>query len=184
MAQIVQAIEERQVDIRSAFALFDTNSDGFVSPREFRHALLQMRLGITDEDIAGLLRRLDVNADGLVSYEEFLVQAFRCAKDPSFASVGPALVEHFASMGRFNAGGSKALWQAAGQVLRDRGLQFQQAFAFIDVDRNGWASRRQLEDGFRALQLGIEGANVERMVQDVGDGYMNLHEFISRLSAQ
>jgi len=180
LRKIAQACERSGVDIRSAFRAFDANGDGFISPQEFKHALSQLKVGASDEDVAWLLSRLDLNADGMVSYEEFLARHFNAAQDPRVANVGPAFVEHFAG----HDAAAQSLWQRVARVFRDRGVPLRQAFALFDADGDGIISRQDLLEAFRLMHLGLSDGDVERMMKDIDineDGKVSIHEFINRL---
>lgn len=180
LRRIAQACEKRGVDIRSAFHAFDANGDGFLSPPEFRHALTQLRLGLSDDEMAWMLSRLDINADGMVSYEEFLTHLFRSAHDPSMARVGTAFVEHFAARDE----SARTLWQKVASAFRDRGVPLRQVFALFDRDGDGVISREELFDAFKLMQLGLSEVDAERLMRDIDvneDGQVSIHEFANRL---
>jgi len=180
LRRIAHACEKRGIDVRSAFHAFDANGDGFLSPPEFRHALTQLRLGLSDDELAWLLSRLDINADGMVSYEEFLTHLFRSAHDPSIARVGPAFVEHFATRDE----SARTMWQKVAQAFRDRGVPLRQVFALFDGDGDGVISREELFDAFKLMQLGLSEVDAEHLMRDIDvneDGQVSIHEFANRL---
>ena len=64
--------DERQ-EMVAAFKLFDLNGDGFVTAFELGQALVQMgETHITQQDAARMIAQVDKNADGKLSYEEFV----------------------------------------------------------------------------------------------------------------
>ena len=74
--QIVNTLYEYRIELAAAFEKFDLNHSGMVSREEFRIGLqaLTGAIGspITDVQADELLRTLDKNKDGYLSYEEFL----------------------------------------------------------------------------------------------------------------
>jgi calmodulin len=178
--RIAQACDQRKLDVRGAFRAFDTNGDGFVSPQEFKNAVAQLGLGLSGDEADALLAHLDTDNDGMVSYEEFLTQLFRAARDPSLARLGPAFVEHFAAYDE----GACALWQRIARAFRDRGVPLRQVFELFDADRDGVISRQELSEAFQLMRLGLSGSDVDRLLRDIDvnqDGRVNIHEFINRL---
>eukprot|EP00927_Polykrikos_kofoidii_P073375 TRINITY_DN69414_c0_g1_i1.p1 TRINITY_DN69414_c0_g1~~TRINITY_DN69414_c0_g1_i1.p1 ORF type:complete len:741 (+),score=115.60 TRINITY_DN69414_c0_g1_i1:100-2223(+) len=180
LRRIALACETRCLDIRTAFKTFDTDGNGFISKHEIRQAIVQLRLGLSDVDIADLSERLDTNSDGLVSYEEFLTQMFKAARDPLVAGVGPAMIEHLAAKDDV----AQALWMRVSKSFRDRGVPLAQAFNLFDVDGNGVISRAELADAFRLMRLGLNDEDVDRLLRNVDanqDGCVSVQELVSRL---
>ena len=59
-------------NLRRAFALFDRNGDGTISQREFRQGWLTLNLGLTYDEIDDLMKIVDTDKDGAISYDEFI----------------------------------------------------------------------------------------------------------------
>jgi len=180
LRKITQACDRSGVDIRSAFQAFDANQRGFISPQEFRDALSRLKIGASDEEVSMLLARLDTNADGMVSYEEFLMNNFQAARDPRSANVGAAFVEHFSG---YDAA-ARALWQRVARAFRDRGVPLGHVFKMFDVDKDDFISRQDLLKAFQAMNLGLSDSDVERLLRDIDaneDGKVSFHEFVNRL---
>jgi hypothetical protein len=55
----------------------DTDSSGQLSRKEFKEALKAAELGLTRKDINLILSQIDVDRNGLVSYEEFIPVCFQ-----------------------------------------------------------------------------------------------------------
>ncbi|THF95913.1 hypothetical protein TEA_017263 [Camellia sinensis var. sinensis] len=68
-------IEERdeEEDMREAFNVFDQNGDGFITVDELRSVLqsLGLKQGRTLEDCKMMIKKVDVDGDGMVNYKEF-----------------------------------------------------------------------------------------------------------------
>ena len=59
-------------EIRSAFRVFDKESNGFISATELRHVLMGVGEPLTEEEMEELIRNAEVDGDGQVNYEEFV----------------------------------------------------------------------------------------------------------------
>ncbi|KJH53393.1 EF hand [Dictyocaulus viviparus] len=66
-----------------AFLDFDTNRDGWISPKEFQRAMESQKM-YTVEDITYLMMCTDVNNDGKVDYMEFTERFHNPARDIGF----------------------------------------------------------------------------------------------------
>ena len=71
-------MEFTEKEVQDAFAFIDLNHNSFISAGEIRHILICMGELITDEEIDEMIRMVDLDGDGQVSYEEF----HRMAMDP------------------------------------------------------------------------------------------------------
>lgn len=58
--------------IKKMFKQFDTNGDGGLTVEELRNGLRSLECGITDEEMDEMLRDADTDADGRISYDEFI----------------------------------------------------------------------------------------------------------------
>ncbi|CAF0745111.1 unnamed protein product, partial [Didymodactylos carnosus] len=66
-----------------AFQEFDTNNDGFISPKEFRRAMEAQKM-YTTQDIDYILMCVDTNQDGKIDFMEFTERFHNPAKDIGF----------------------------------------------------------------------------------------------------
>lgn len=57
--------------VQKAFRSFDADKSGALSPEEFRHAIANMGVFLTDPDFRDLCAQYDDNGDGMISYDEF-----------------------------------------------------------------------------------------------------------------
>ncbi|KAL0355161.1 UNVERIFIED_CONTAM: Calcium-binding allergen Ole e 8 [Sesamum radiatum] len=58
-------------ELREAFELYDQNHDGKISAAELQKTLLRLGERCSVEDCAGMIKPVDANGDGYVSFEEF-----------------------------------------------------------------------------------------------------------------
>jgi Ca2+-binding EF-hand superfamily protein len=55
-----------------AFSHCDSQQNGYLSAEDFRRVLLENQVYVTDAELKALVARYDTNADGRVSYSEFV----------------------------------------------------------------------------------------------------------------
>lgn len=63
------------------FGQIDTDGSGLISSKEFYKAMKLISLGLTDQEIDKIMKRIDADNDGNISYLEFVAK-FR--DDPIF----------------------------------------------------------------------------------------------------
>ena len=65
------SIEEQT---RLAFQVYDIDGDGFISPAELRNVMPSFEVGqpLTDEKVAEIFSKADIDKDGNINYEEFV----------------------------------------------------------------------------------------------------------------
>ncbi|KAL3517893.1 hypothetical protein ACH5RR_020482 [Cinchona calisaya] len=64
---------DEEEDMREAFNVFDQNGDGFITVEELRSVLssLGLKQGRTLDDCKLMIKKVDVDGDGMVNYREF-----------------------------------------------------------------------------------------------------------------
>ncbi|RLN96218.1 hypothetical protein BBJ28_00022138, partial [Nothophytophthora sp. Chile5] len=156
-----------------AFALFDTDSDGFLSRTEFIQALRSLGTVFTDlsdADLALLGDAMDADHDGQIAYREFAT--FVGTNDPEAAEI------------------STRQWreQIKRVILRamDKGIRVHHVFAQMDVSGDGTLSLKEFERGLQ--QLGLHSEKNQRLVRDLlaeldsdHDGTISYTEFLASL---
>ncbi|XP_008793959.1 calmodulin-like protein 3 [Phoenix dactylifera] len=65
--------EEREMELREAFDVFDGNGDGLITVEELGLVLasLGLKRGATAEDCRDMIRKVDMDGDGMVNFGEF-----------------------------------------------------------------------------------------------------------------
>mmetsp|Transcript_19487 Transcript_19487/g.45549 ORF Transcript_19487/g.45549 Transcript_19487/m.45549 type:complete len:80 (-) Transcript_19487:87-326(-) len=58
-------------DIREAFGTFDRDGNGFIGASDIHHTYLSISENLSDDEVDELIRMVDRDGDGQVSYEEF-----------------------------------------------------------------------------------------------------------------
>mmetsp|Transcript_3029 Transcript_3029/g.8455 ORF Transcript_3029/g.8455 Transcript_3029/m.8455 type:complete len:183 (+) Transcript_3029:194-742(+) len=57
--------------VREAFEVFDTSGDGLIQPSEIQRIMMNVGEPVTLDDIEEVVKKADLDNDGVVSYDEF-----------------------------------------------------------------------------------------------------------------
>ncbi|OIW03194.1 hypothetical protein TanjilG_11831 [Lupinus angustifolius] len=71
--QTIMDEKDEDEDMKEAFNVFDQNGDGFITGEELSAVLssLGLKYGKTLEDCKNMIKKVDVDGDGMVSFKEF-----------------------------------------------------------------------------------------------------------------
>lgn len=64
---------DSEEEIREAFRVFDKDGNGFISAAELRHVMTNLGEKLTDEEVDEMIREADIDGDGQVNYEGYLI---------------------------------------------------------------------------------------------------------------
>ncbi|KDP30251.1 hypothetical protein JCGZ_17033 [Jatropha curcas] len=145
-------------DLKSVFATFDKNGDGFITKQELRDSLKNIKIFMTEKEIEEMVAKVDSNGDGFIDYEEF---CFLCESIVGGEGVTRSVEDE----------GDNAV-----EII------LKEAFDVFDRNKDGRISGEEL--GSVLCSLGLkEGTKVEdckemiRQVDMDGDGMVNFDEF-------
>ncbi|KAL7737795.1 hypothetical protein ACLKA6_006183 [Drosophila palustris] len=62
----------KEENLMIAFKLFDRDEDGFISPIELRNVMYNLGERCTEEEFNDMMREIDLDNDGKISYQEFV----------------------------------------------------------------------------------------------------------------
>lgn len=143
--RVRQRIKEKNLSARNAFAAFDENSDGMISPAEFVKTFKIMDLGLTEDEIIRLMGYFDPRKTGTINYRIF------CDKiqDPSSSR---GFIERKSSM---KPGWEEAVIAQVRNRIREKNLSLRQAFAAFDENLDGMVSANEFIKAFKAMELGL-----------------------------
>lgn len=166
-----RSTDNKKVELRSVFATFDKNNDGYITKQELKDSLNSIGMDMTESDIADMVRKVDSNGDGLIDLEEF------CESFDSLMGRGETNQE---------AQGRDVNDDEAEEVNREEDLK--EAFAVFDGNKDGLITVEEL--GLVLSSLGFkEGKKLEdcmemiRKVDADGDGMVNFDEFKTMMNA-
>lgn len=71
---------ETKQEMMEIFKLFDLDNDGSITPDELKHAMNQQGLAPSDDELHRMIADVDLNGNGKVEFEEFLVMMSRKTK--------------------------------------------------------------------------------------------------------
>ncbi|PKU71843.1 calmodulin-1-like [Dendrobium catenatum] len=60
--------------LRDAFNMFDKDQDGFISAAELGQVMANLGQKLTDEELNEMISQIDLDGDGQISYDEFVVK--------------------------------------------------------------------------------------------------------------
>ncbi|XP_011020172.1 PREDICTED: calmodulin-like protein 3 isoform X2 [Populus euphratica] len=147
-----------KAELKSVFATFDKNGDGFITKQELRESFKNIRIFMTEKEVEEMVVKVDTNGDGLIDFEEFCILC--------------------KAIGFRDQGGDDEK-----EGRQDGGEEdLKEAFDVFDKDKDGLISVEEL--GLMLCSLGLkEGGRVEdckemiRKVDMDGDGMVNFDEF-------
>lgn len=100
-------------EILEAFRAFDLDKNNFIGAAEIRHILINIGEQVTDEEVDEMIRMVDKDGDGQVSWEEFYEMVTGGKKPPSSLGIG-------GGVGDRPGTGSKALVPTGQNVVQQR----------------------------------------------------------------
>ena len=72
MARKTKGIENEN-EFLDAFKVFDRDGNGLISATELRHVITNTGDTLTDEQVDEMIREADIDGDGHINYEEFVL---------------------------------------------------------------------------------------------------------------
>lgn len=151
------------VELRSVFATFDKNDDGYITKQELRESLKNIGISVEERDVEDMVQKVDSNGDGLIDLDEFY-----------------KLFDSISGLDREKQGSEEA-----GEG-RDGDLK--EAFDVFDGNKDGLITVEEL--GLVLSSLGFtEGKkfdDCQEMIRKVdvdGDGMVNFDEFKMMMKA-
>lgn len=83
LALMTKRVNDRdsRANINKIFYLFDDERTGFISVKNLRRIADELGENVSNEELEELIKRADVDQDGLVSEEEFYIILTRKVKD-------------------------------------------------------------------------------------------------------
>ena len=73
--------DEQRKDLQDIFDQFDKDKDGKISWKELANAMESMGQNPTDEEINEMMREVDLNQDGKIDFDEFMILMTKSSPD-------------------------------------------------------------------------------------------------------
>ncbi|KAL4239135.1 hypothetical protein ACF0H5_003837 [Mactra antiquata] len=73
MARRADDNTDTEEELKQAFAVFDKDKSGKISASELRHVMVNLGEKLTDEEVEEMIREGDINGDGEIDYDEFVI---------------------------------------------------------------------------------------------------------------
>ncbi|CAN4096551.1 unnamed protein product [Withania somnifera] len=154
------------VELRSIFATFDKNNDGYITKPELKLSLKNIGILVEDKDVVEMVEKVDSNKDGLIDLDEFyeLCHTF-------FG------IEEVNNEGEMNQ-----------EEVASREKELKDAFDVFDHDKDGLISEEELSKILSSLGMkeGKKLDHCKEMIKKVdvdGDGMVNFDEFKKMMKA-
>eukprot|EP01050_Picozoa_sp_SAG11_P010729 SAG11_NODE_1093_length_5906_cov_10.683313_1_plen_584_part_00 len=158
-------------DLRRAFKDLDRSGDGVLTMEDFRFALHRMDIILSEQQFKELVRKIDQNGDGQISYAEFL-DYFRQEED----QLGLTKVDGITTEAAIEMVRTKI-----GEKMDGREGALRRAFQFFDADGSGAIDKDELK---RAMMLKCGLVFEENLLQriidaldDDGSGLIDFRKF-------
>ena len=144
--KIRKRINEKGLSVKQAFSAFDENKDGIISSSEFMKAFKIMDLGLTEQEIADMLRFFDPKKTGKIDYNIF------CDKITQTESSQAKAVNW-----------EEEILNRVRNRISEKGLSVKQTFSAFDENKDGVISSAEFIKAFRIMELGL----TERDIYDI-----------------
>ena len=177
LSAATDGINQRFTRMRDAFKWVDVDNSGTVSFTELQRAIDLLGVPMTPEKLELLWNACDTNANGEISYAEF-VNAF--ARDTAVSTVAPAGPAYERKSAQDQARDKLRLMAEDG--INARFSDMHKAFQYVDLDRSGTINRQELERGLALMGVQIHPEKLDYFWQSIdkdGSGEIDYKEFVN-----
>jgi len=169
------SIGDIETIIQDLFRKYDQDGNCFLDPKEFQSLMedLQQRLEFPPDEIYRFLAEADMNADGMIEYEEFIPLAIQIIQG-MYAK--KRLEMHMTEVNK------KAEGILVHGMSREELTQLVESiFKRMDADGSGVLSKQEFVQALTAMELGLtrrEINNIMFRVDQDDDGNIDYNEFV------
>lgn len=161
--------------VRDLFKKYDQDGNGYLDPREFKTLMqdLQSRMQFPADDIYRFLAEADLNADGMVEYEEFIPLALQIVQS---IYAKKAMEQHVDDIEE------QAAHLVHGMSREELTDCVANMFSEIDADGSGVVSRPVFVEALTSMDLGLTRREINTILFQVDedqDGMITYREFIN-----
>jgi len=169
------SVEEIESIIKELFQKYDIDGNQYLDPQEFRALMedLQQRLGFPEDQVLLFLAEADMNADGMIEYEEFIPLALQIIQ-------GMYAKRHVAKV-------QESVEKHAEDLLV-RGMDREELtdlinsiFERIDQDQSGNLSKEEFVAALTSMELGLTRREINTIMFKIdqdNDGNVSYREFV------
>jgi Ca2+-binding EF-hand superfamily protein len=148
--RIAKALSSRGLGMESSFNVFDQDSDGLVSPQEFRNTILiTLRVPLSEQEIQLLINSCNL-VEGGISKTLFR-QKF------SGLLVTDRTIES-------NQTWEEEILDRVRERIKEKNLSVWQAFAAFDENRDGFISSNEFLKTFKIMELGLTDQEIQKLL--------------------
>ena len=160
--------------LREAFVETDINNSGDIDGREFKRAMKNLRVQLSNDEVRDIYDKFDKNGNGRLNYQEFMDLLGFDSPNPrqtvkrSMSRDSMALVETI----------RKRIEDAMGGRISSRNLR--EAFEECDDDKSGDIDGREFKRAMRHLRVELSNDEVRDIYAKFdknGNGRLNYREF-------
>lgn len=180
LADFIESIKKSGLSLKSVFELFDSSGDGLIGKDEFKFALNQLNLNISEETIMKILYIITGDAEiEQVNYTQFCEifdsrTKYLSMKNKKNNQVKTCLKIDWKTN----------LFASIVDSLRRNKMSFKQAFDTLDTDGSGVISKREFGDFVRKINVNFSQDEIESLfllLDKNNNGTVNREEFVKGL---
>eukprot|EP00743_Colponemidia_sp_Colp-15_P003286 GILK01003548.1.p1 GENE.GILK01003548.1~~GILK01003548.1.p1 ORF type:complete len:743 (-),score=147.62 GILK01003548.1:158-2386(-) len=197
---VIMKLQERSRSNKELFRAFDSNKDGLVDLREFKHGLRKMNVNLTEKESEIVFAQMDTHRYGYIDFQQFAYLMDEHSKPTVsyVASASPArpqednILSHNYDINAFNESGKagakaareKHLNSLRGQIL-DRCIwrigSLKKGFEQLDTNNDNEIDKQEFKKFVRSFHLNfIHDRDIEDLFDKFdsnGDGFIDFEEF-------
>lgn len=169
------SLDEVEGIIHDLFQKYDSDGNQYLDPQEFKSLMedLQQRLDFPKDEIFRFLAEADMNADGMVEYEEFIPLALQIIQS-MYAK--KRLEQHITEVE--NHAEELLVHGMSREELTDL---INSIFERVDQDRTGFLSKQEFVAALTSMDLGLTRREINAVMFQVDqdqDGNISYREFV------
>jgi len=149
--------EEEIAECKEAFRMFDKNNDGSITTEELGKTLKSLGQNPTAQDLKDMIAGVDVDENGTIEFNEFLIMLKKKMKDPGE------------------------------DAYKTEEEMFKEAFMKFDVNKTGIISAAELKQVMASIGENMSTKELQDMIKEAdsnGDGFIDYQEFVKIIKSK
>ncbi|KAH0920277.1 hypothetical protein HID58_027937, partial [Brassica napus] len=163
--------DEKKTELKEAFRMYIAEGEECITPRSLKTMLKKLGESRTTDDCRVMIRAFDLNADGVLSFDEFALMMQLVMMKNTQRQLSSSFIKLCERLSSDING-------------EDKNKDLAAVFAYMDANRDGRISAEELKKSFKTLgeQLSDEEAEAAVKLSDLdGDGMLDFEEFAQLL---